>query len=313
MRRCDAGKHGGNTTIMKRMTMRFLTLTFLSLMSASVLAEDIDKRLDAASDGVVSISNIAGSVEVTGWSRNEVEVTGTLGRHVEELILERHGDEIEITVRAPRRHGHGHGISSDLVINVPEKSSVEVVGVSSDIDVRNVLGEQRLQSVSGDIECEVHAADIEVETVSGDVEVQGDDKAVHVELSSVSGDVEAQNLAGEVTAGSISGDVVLVNGSFDRVRLDTVNGDIIFESELLDDGSFSVETINGDLDIKFNDSISARFDIETFNGDISNCFGPKPVRTSKYAPGTELKFSEGDGDGRVTIKTLNGDLRLCKD
>ena len=311
MRRCDERKHHGNATIMKRVIMKFLTLTFLGLISAASLAEDVDKRLDAAADGVVSISNIAGSVEVSGWSRNEVGVTGTLGKDVEELIFERDGDEIEITVRAPKRNNHS--ISSDLVINVPEKSSVEIVGVSADIEVQNVLGAQRLQSVSGDIESEVHAADVEIESVSGDVEVQGDDLAAHTELSSVSGDVEAQNLAGEVAAESVTGDVMLVNGSFDRVRLETVNGDIVFESGLSDDGTFSVETINGDLDIKFNDSISARFDIETFNGDIRNCFGPKPVRTSKYTPGTELKFTEGDGKGRVTIKTLNGDLRLCKD
>ncbi len=296
---------------MKRMTMRLLTLTFLSLMTATAIAEEVDKRLDAASDGVVSISNIAGTVEVTGWSRNEVEVTGTLGRDVEELIFERDGDEIEITVRAPRRNSHS--ISSDLVINVPEKSSVEVVGVSADINIQNVLGEQHLQSVSGDIESEIRAADVEMETVSGDVEVQGDDVAGHAQLSSVSGDVEAQNLAGEVSANSVSGDITLVNSSFDRVRLETVTGDIIFESGLADDGSFSLETINGDVDIEFSNPISARFDIETFNGDIRNCFGPKPVKTSKYAPGTELKFTEGDGEGRVTIKTLNGDVRLCKD
>jgi DUF4097 and DUF4098 domain-containing protein YvlB len=80
-----------------------------------------------------------------------------------------------------------------------------------------------------------------------------------------------------------------------------------------DGGSFGLETINGDLDIEFNESISARFDIETFNGDIRNCFGPEPVRTSKYTPGRELKFTQGAGGGRVTIKTLNGDLRLCKE
>ena len=58
--------------------------------------------------------------------------------------------------------------------------------------------------------------------------------------------------------------------------------------------------------------MSARFDIETFNGNIRNCFGPDSVRTSKYAPGRELKFTEGGGSGRVTINTLNGNLRLCK-
>jgi DUF4097 and DUF4098 domain-containing protein YvlB len=275
------------------------------------MADSIDQRLDAAPDGVVSISNISGSVEVTGWSGDVVEVSGNLGSGVEELIVRRDGNEIEIKVKVPG--SSKRNISSDLVVQVPEKSSVKVAGVSADIDVKNVLGILNLQSVSGDIDSEVHAADIEIHTVSGDVKAQGDDKVSHSELSTVSGDIDTQNLAGEVTVNSVSGDLVVVNSSFERARMETVNGDIVFDAALPGDGTLSVETINGDLDIKFTNSVSARFDIETFNGDIRNCFGPDPVRTSKYAPGTELKFSEGDGKGRVTIKTLNGDLRLCKD
>ena len=291
--------------------MRILTLTCLSLIGATAMADSIDQRLDAAPDGVVTISNISGSVEVTGWSRNEVEVSGELGSGVEELIFRRDGNEIEIKVKVPG--SSKRNISSELVVQVPEKSSVKVAGVSADIDVTNVLGVLDLQSVSGDIDSEVHAADIEIVTVSGDLNVQGDDKVVHSELSTVSGDIDTQNLAGEVTVNSVTGDLVVVNGSFERVRMETVNGDIIFDAVLSQEGTFSVETINGDLDINFSNSVSARFDIETFNGDIRNCFGPDPVRTSKYAPGTELKFTEGDGKGRVTIQTLNGDLRLCKD
>jgi len=291
--------------------MRILTLTCLSLIGATAMADSIDQRLDAAADGAVTISNISGSVEVTGWTRNEVEVRGDLGSGVEELIFKRDGNEIEIRVKVPG--SSKRNISSELVVHVPEKSSVKVAGVSADIDVTNVLGILNLQSVSGDIDSEVHAADIEIVTVSGDLKVQGDDKVVHSELSTVSGDIDTQNLAGEVTVNSVTGDLVVVNGSFERVRMETVNGDIIFDAVLSQEGTFSVETINGDLDINFSNSVSARFDIETFNGDIRNCFGPDPVRTSKYAPGTELKFSEGDGKGRVTIKTLNGDLRLCKD
>ena len=301
--------------------MRFISLIFLSSMCATALAEDINQRLDAASDGVVSISNISGTVEVTGWSRNEVEVTGSIGKDVEELIFRREGNEIEVSVRPhdqdddsdDKHHWHSQNISSDLVIKIPENSSVEIVGVSADINVQNVFGEQRLQAVSGDIESEVRAADVEIETVSGDVEVQGDDAPGHAQLSSVSGDVGAENLAGEISANSVSGDVTLVNGNFDRVKMKTVNGDIIFESRLSDGGSFSLKAHNGDAHINFNGGISARFDIETFNGDISNCFGPKPVETSEHMPGNELKFKEGAGKGRVIIHTFNGDVRLCNE
>ena len=55
-------------------------------------AREVDETIDAASDGHVDIVNISGSVDVYGWSKNSVEVTGELGERVEELILERDGD-----------------------------------------------------------------------------------------------------------------------------------------------------------------------------------------------------------------------------
>ena len=59
--------------------------------------------------------------------------------------------------------------------------------------------------------------------------------------------------------------------------------------------------------------LSAKFDVETFNGDIENCYGHEARRTSKYAPGYELSFTQGDGDGRIEIATLNGDIDICND
>jgi DUF4097 and DUF4098 domain-containing protein YvlB len=273
-------------------------------------ADDVNEILDADADGTVSISNVSGSVEVQGWSRNQVEVTGELGSRVEELIFERDGDEVFIKVKVPRNSNGG--ISSDLSINVPAGSSLYVNTVSADIDVTDVEGEQQLESVSGDVTTEAHEADIELGSVSGDVEVQGDEKAIRARLNTVSGDVDAEGLSGEISAESVSGDVSAVNGAFERASLNTVNGEIIFHAQLLDDGRLDVETVNGSVDIDFGGDVSARFDIETFNGSIRNCFGPESVRTSRYTPGHELRFTEGDGSGRVTIETLNGSVRICK-
>ncbi len=291
--------------------MRVITLTLLgAFATAGFAAEEINRTLDAAPRGTVSVSNVAGKVEVRGWSRNQVEITGELGDDVEELIFERDGDEIEIKVETRRRKSRN--ISSDLYIKVPQASSLEIHTVSADIDVSDVTGEQRLESVSGDITTEAYDSDMYVNTVSGDLEVSGDKKKIRSRLSSVSGDVDTENLAGEISVESVSGDVVVVNGVFNRATLETVNGDIVFHAQLLDDGRLDVETVNGGVDIEFAGNVSARFDIETFNGRIRNCFGPEAVRASKYAPGYELKFTEGSGSGRVTIETLNGNLRLCR-
>jgi len=104
-----------------------------------------------------------------------------------------------------------------------------------------------------------------------------------------------------------------MTGSFEHAEANTVNGDVVFRSTLRDGGKLDIETINGEVDVIFKNAVSARFDIETFNGGIRNCFGPDPERTSRYAPGEELNFTQGDGDARVTIETLNGGITLCRD
>jgi len=289
-----------------------LLLTLTSLLGTVALAaEDINETMDAAADGTVEISNVAGSVEVQGWSRQQVEITGELGSDVDELIFERDGDDIFIQVKVPRHHGRR--IASELIIRVPEASSLEINTVSADIEVADVEGEQELESVSGDVETEAGSKDIDISSVSGDVVVVGDKKPMRSRFNSVSGDIEADGLAGEIEVETVSGDLEIVNGVFSRASAHSVNGEIIFHAQLLDDGRLDIETINGEVDVRFAGDVSARFDIETFNGEIRNCFGPEAERTSRYAPGRELVFKEGDGSGRVTIQTLNGDIRLCND
>ena len=292
---------------MKKLNTILLLGTALAMPA---MAEEVDRTIDAASDGHVDVSNISGSITVKGWSRDQVEVTGELGRNVEKLIFERSGDKITIKVKAPRKSSRG--IASDLYIQIPEMSSLDVGTVSADIEVDEVFGEQKLNTVSGDIDADAVAADVTAAAVSGDVEVNGDRKEAETRANSVSGDVTLFRVAGTIAAESVSGDIVIDEGAFDRVSMNTVNGEILFQSELRDGGKLKAETVNGSVDVEFTGEVEGRFEVDTFNGDIDNCFGPKPQRTSKYTPGWELEFVEGDGDARITISTLNGDVTICR-
>ena len=282
-------------------------------LATPALAEKIDQTKDADEAGRVDIFNLSGDVEIIGWDRSQIQVTGTVGDDAEEFIFEVSGDMTTIKVKVPdRMHGH-RDVSSDLLIRVPKGSSLEVSTVSADISAEGVQGEQELQSVSGDLVTEAFGEDIDAETVSGDVEVEGSNEDIEAKLESVSGDVVAEGLSGEIKASSVSGDIDIVEGDFSRARIETVNGDITYVAALRSDGKLNVETVNGTVDVMFVGDVSAEFDIETFNGRIRNCFGPEAERTSKYAPGWELRFTEGGGNGRVSIATLNGGLRLCKE
>jgi len=293
-----------------KLMIKWLLGTTVLALALPVGASEVDKSIDAAAKGHVDIINISGSVEVYGWSKNSVEVTGDLGEKVEELVLERNGDKVLVKVKVPRNNSSN--ISSDLTVRVPAGSSIDVSAVSADITSEGVSGEQMLHTVSGDVETEVAGNDVSAESVSGNVDVTGDEKDAEIHATTVSGDVTLIEVAGAVSAEAVSGDITVRDGSFDRATLNSVNGEIIFQAGLRDDGKLTVETVNGDVDVQFNGSVSAKFDVETFNGDIDNCFGPEAKRTSKYTPGLELSFTQGDGDGRVVIGTLNGDIDICE-
>ena len=272
------------------------------LLSMPALAdEQVNKTIDASPNGYVEIYNTSGTVEVTGWKQNKVEVTGTLGDC----------DEVLIRVEVPNRHWGD--IDADLYIKVPENSRLEVSAVSADIDVDAVRGEQSLESVSGDIESTGVVNDVEAASVSGDIEIEGDDAKGDFEAATVSGDVYLTGVSGSVEAESVSGDVDVAGGRFDDVYFESVNGDQTFAAALIDGGEMSMESVNGSIEIDFTEPVSAEIDIETFNGSIRNCFGPKPERTSKYSPGLALRFTEGDGDSRIEIETLNGSVNICVD
>ena len=288
------------------------SILLLTVLSAPVFARAVIKPLNADSDGLVSISNVAGSVVVRGWSRSTVEVTGSLGADVEELIFERNGDEVEIRVKVPKRMFGRKDITSDLSIRVPEGSSLEITTVSANINVGDVKGgDIELQAVSGSVDADVYGGDVEIGTVSGAIEVQGDGSSGDYELSSVSGEVGAENLSGEIEAESVSGRVSVRGGSFESADFETVNGAIIFRAGLESRGELSAESVNGSVDIEIANALDAEYDLESFNGGIRNCFDKVAERTSRYAPGKRLNFTVGDGGAKISVETLNGSISVC--
>ena len=291
----------------------FIVLTLM--VAGRAVAADVDETLAADADGHVTVSIISGSIEVSGWDRNEVRVTGSYEDDVEEFIFERDGDEVTIRIETPDQSFGDMDVSAYLVIQVPEDSDLDVGTVSANIDATAVRGDQQLQSVSGNVTTKAYDGDIEASTVSGEVNVESavDESDGEWGLSSVSGDVTATGLSGDLRAEVVSGEIEISGGSYSRVQAESVNGDITLAGSLVGDGRIDMESVNGGIDVRFAGPLSASFEIETFNGRIRNCFGPEPERTSKYAPGLELAFTEGDGDGRVSLATLNGGIEVCKE
>jgi len=270
----------------------------------------IDRTIPAQAGDEIVISNVSGTIDVRGWDRSDVQVTGHLGDDVERLDVDSSGGRITIKVVLPR--GNTHDGEAMIEVHVPKSSRVEVAAVSADVSSRGVLGSQRLKSVSGEITADIAGDESEVRSVSGDVTVHGSGRPISLRLSSVSGSLDVLNAAGKIDVVTVSGDARVQMGETSEVRGRTTSGNLEVHGKLTHDGRVDVEGVSGDITLRLSAPGGLSTEIESFSGDIEGCLAENVERVSKYGPGVRLNLRGTDAGGaRVRAKTLSGDINIC--
>ncbi len=281
----------------------------IATAACALAQESVDRSLPAASDGTVTIKNVAGSVIVEGWGEAKITVTGELGKGTERLDVTSEGRRTIVEVVLPRHARHVEG--SDLMIRVPKGSRIEVEAVSATVEVSDVIGALELHAISGDVTARGAAREINAQTVSGMIGIAATTAKIAAE--SVSGDVTVEGVRGDIEISTVSGDVsVKTSGVVDRLRFSSVSGELGFSGVLSDKATLKAESHSGDITLTLGGKPSGDFSVTTFSGDIENAFGPRGKRSSKYAPGRELEFTLGDSGARVDVTTFSGDVFLLE-
>lgn len=277
-------------------------------LAGGAQAEEIDRTLQAARDGVVEIENVAGTVEVVGWDRSEVRVTGRLGEGTEGLEFERQGERVVVAVRLPRNARNVKG--SDLTISVPAGSRLSISTVSADQAVSDVQGDLDLQSVSGDIRAQGGARRAKLKTVSGRIGL--DIPGERVQAGSVSGDIAISGARGEVAAETVSGDIEIENARCERLHGESVSGDLSFAGELVGRGDFALSSHSGDISLRLASEPGVQLEASTFSGTIDAPFAreARPARDRRSSPTKKLRTELGDGRGKLEIETFSGDIEV---
>jgi DUF4097 and DUF4098 domain-containing protein YvlB len=289
--------------------LAMLTSAGLLANATSVAATTVDEHRAVNPQGAVEIDNVAGSIEVQGWDKSEVAVTGTIGKDVERVDVTGDGNRTSIRVVLPRgmhsgmRDGEAH-----LVIHVPSNSSVSTSLVSSDLKVSAVRGALELRTVSGNISGD-GGGDLRANDVSGNIDFTASG-AKRIEVKAISGNIVLTGGNTEIEASSVSGDARLTLGTVSRARFKTVSGNISASLAAAADAQIDGESVSGDIKLEFPSEPAADFDVQTLSGEIDNCFGPKPVEP-RHGPGKRLTFKTGDNGARVHLTSNSGGVRLC--
>lgn len=292
--------------------MKKTAILILVVLAAAGFAQadrTIEESRPLDSNGRVEIENVCGRVTVEGWSEDRVSIEGRLEDGVKEVDISSGGGRLSIEVEQDRRSGYCG--EADLTVKIPVGASLFVECVAADISVDGVEGELDLESVSGHVEVSGDSESLEAASVSGNVIATS--TAGRSDLESVSGNIIVRQAMGRLEAAVVSGKIEVEGGLLDSFSGETVSGTIYCAAAPTERGRFSMETMSGTIDMVVPADVNADFHIETYSGSIKNEIGPAPIRTDKYGPGKELRFTAGSGGAKVTIESFSGSVKLRTD
>lgn len=288
-----------------------LGVTLLSTLAAAAQSQvKVERGLRLDADGSIRITNLVGSVRVTGWNRDSVSLRASLpkgdkvfmggGPRGMKMFIEPLND------RNPQ--------PTRLEVMVPARAKVWVKTATAEIDVSEVTGELDLYVVGGKIRVSGRPAELNAEAIDGDIEVNGrpgwlraKSASGSVTLNGSSSDVSVSTVSGGITVNSVPADG---NGKFERAKIETVTGPIRFNGDIEKAAAIDFNTHSGTLDIAIPRRTGADFEVASIAGTITNELNfARPVK-GRYGRGSELVMMNANGGARVTVRSFKGPVTL---
>ena len=294
-------------------TVRYLPLLLCFCIGHALADTPIQLRHDATATTRVSITNIAGTVNVIAWDRNEVQVSGHLGDGTKPLAITGSNDDLEVKV-APlggsglfNWGGDSRMAPTTLELHVPRAASLTVEVVSAPLVIDGLDGGKiDVNAVSAKVRINAKTPSLTVDNVSGGIELAG--HAGKAELQTVSGDILAPSLGSDTKLQTISGRIRASGGPWRKLTLSTVSGDVQLNGGITVDGNLNIDSMSGNVQLQLPAATSANLHASSFSGDLHSDFGTP--KESGHGPGSSLQTQLGDGQGKINIETFSGDLRV---
>ena len=288
-----------------------LGIALLSIFSAGAQSQvKVERGLKLDADGSIRISNLVGSVRVTGWDRDSVALRGSLPKG-DKLFMGGGPRGMKMFVETLNDRNPQ---PTTLEVMVPARAKVWVKTATAQIEVTGVTGELDLYVVGGKIRVSGKPAELNAEAIDGDIEVNG--MPGWLRAKSASGSVTLNGSSGDASISTVSGGI-LVNsvpaeggGKFERAKIESVTGPIRFNADIEKGGAIDFDTHSGTMDIAIPRRTGADFEIASIAGTISNELNySKPVK-GRYGRGSELIMTNSSGGARVNVRSFKGPVTL---
>lgn len=262
--------------------------------------ESFTRTVKLGQKGTVDLTTIAGDVTVTAGGGDDVKIDAVKrvrGGNPNDARARLQASDVQVDQRPglleirTESRGRTSFAAIDYRLTVPSGTSLTLRTVSGDVTIANVRGDIRANSVSGDVTLRgSRAHDVDLQTVSGTLHVDAPDT--------------------------------------DRVRLQSVSGDIEYAGKLSRNGRYDLQTHSGDIRLHAPDTAGFDLEASTFSGDISSEY-PVTLRGAVGnggggvsfdrgqllvggGPGHSIRGSFGDASAVLTLRTFSGSIAITK-
>lgn len=250
----------------------------LSALFGKEESEEFSRVLPLKSGGTFSLKNVNGSITITTWKEDKVDIKALKTTKGDPDKLKEVKIEVEATTNS---------VSVNTIF--PKWKNIRV-SVNYEVKVPQGVNLGKVKSTNGSVYITGPVGHTNASTTNGRIELDGAKGTVS--LSSTNGRIEAVNIRGELDVYTTNGTIVLEMLSFeDTIKAKTTNGNITLRVG-------SLEKVNAD------------FNARTTNGSISLDL-PVTLKSMKKSR-RSLEGQIGQGGPEISLRTTNGSIKIIK-
>jgi DUF4097 and DUF4098 domain-containing protein YvlB len=258
-------------------------------------AEAIQKRFATLANPALVLHNHNGTVSVTGWDQNQVEIRGERASDAMDLVIEGNAEKVTIRTHPKRQDLSRDEARVDLTIHVPRQALVRVESEQGDISVENVEGGVTIEGVTNSV------------TLS---QIHG-----HITARTVDGPIVIRFSEGVVQADSISGDLQFLQVDGSQLTGTTNSGRIRYQGDFGLGGTYKLHSYSSAIEVQASPNASFDVDARSIQGAIDNRipFPQPPQGASSLAArrtGRSVSGRVNTGKSTVQITSYSGTIRL---
>ena len=259
------------------------------------------------SDVSVRLFASVGTVQVAGWEKDSVVISGTVAKG-SQVALGSPGAVasrgLKLFVESPTEEA---GRGGTLTMRVPRNARVWLKTGSADVTVSEVTGGLDVNIVGGSITVRGSPRELRAESMDGAVTVDGVPPWMRVKTAT--GNISLRG-GTDVAASTISGTIDARGGESERVKLESTTGDIRFALVLARGASVELETHSGAIDAQLSRKTPMDVEATTVTGTIENAWSKMRPTVGGEGRGMTFASQSGGMGGRVVLRSFKGKITL---